>query len=300
MNRGATVRQDPAAGEEEGAAEAAGGGHAHHHVPPLPAEEVLPRLRLRYDRVSSPPPFLKALSLCLPSLSASSLTVSSSSSRGSLASSRGSLASSRGSLSSISFSDIYGVPQYERHDPAGEPLDPHLRYLMPLEAVSRDGSAFTAEPLNHGKTKRSHDTPQSLASLSSRSSLSSLSPPSSPMDTPYHSAPPDCPLTQMTEEYMEQAARGLLEGLRAQSQTMSHGTMLGDSTVGVHQIDKSHRDGGPPGAFTSAGTSSPPSDQGGNSLPTNGVFRFHFRSHSEGQQWKPERQESPEGLHRRV
>ncbi|XP_057696936.1 protein WWC3 [Corythoichthys intestinalis] len=132
----------------------------------------------------------------LKSLSASSLTVSSSSSRGSLASSRGSLASSRGSLSSISFSDIYGAPPYERHD---EPPDPHLRLAPPLEA----------EPAAPGRAKRSHDTPQSLASLSSRSSLSSLSPPSSPMDTPYHSAPQDCPLTQMTDEYMEQAGRGL-------------------------------------------------------------------------------------------
>ncbi|KAA8589699.1 hypothetical protein FQN60_013064 [Etheostoma spectabile] len=159
----------------------------------------------------------------LKSLSASSLTVSSSSSRGSLASSRGSLASSRGSLSSISFSDIYGLPQYERHEVAGEPLDPHLRYLLQPETVSRDCSMFTSDPLSQSKGKRSHDTPQSLASLSSRSSLSSLSPPSSPMDTPYHSAPQDCPLTQMTEEYMEQAGRGLLEGLRAQSQP------LGDS-----------------------------------------------------------------------
>lgn len=191
------------------------------------------------------------------SLSASSLTVSSSSSRGSLASSRGSLASSRGSLSSISFTDIYGVPQYERHDPAGEPLDPHLRYLLPLESVCRDGSVFNPEPLNHGKTKRSHDTPQSLASLSSRSSLSSLSPPSSPMDTPYQSAPPDCPLTQMTEEYMEQAARGLLEGLRVQSQSLSHGSMLSDNTINVHQLEKSHRESGPSGTFTSAGKPSP-------------------------------------------
>lgn len=197
-----------------------------------------------------------SLSLC--SLSASSLTVSSSSSRGSLASSRGSLASSRGSLSSISFTDIYGVPQYERHDPAGEPLDPHLRYLLPLESACRDGSVFNPEPLNHGKTKRSHDTPQSLASLSSRSSLSSLSPPSSPMDTPYQSAPPDCPLTQMTEEYMEQAARGLLEGLRVQSQTLSHGSMLGDNAINVHQLDKGHREsGGPSGTFTSAGKLKP-------------------------------------------
>lgn len=134
----------------------------------------------------------------LKSMSASSLTVSSSSSRGSLASSRGSLASSRGSLSSISFSDIYGFPQYEGG--AGE--EPHLRYLL------------QADPPSHSKNKRSHDPPQSLASLSSRSSLSSLSPPGSPMDTPYL-PPPDCPLTQMTEEYMEQAGgRGLLEGLR--------------------------------------------------------------------------------------
>ncbi|XP_076583127.1 protein WWC3 [Chaetodon auriga] len=194
----------------------------------------------------------------LKSLSASSLTVSSSSSRGSLASSRGSLASSRGSLSSISFSDIYGVPQYERHDGAGEPLDPHLRFLLPPETVSRDCSMFTPDPLTQSKTKRSHDTPQSLASLSSRSSLSSLSPPSSPMDTPYHSAPQDCPLTQMTEEYMEQAGRGLLEGLRAQTQPLSHSAMLSgeDAAVpaAVHQLDnKTHRDSGAQGAFTSTG-----------------------------------------------
>lgn len=169
----------------------------------------------------------------LKSLSASSLTVSSSSSRGSLASSRGSLASSRGSLSSISFTDIYGLPQYERHD--GEPLDPHLRYLLSTDV-------FPSDPLSQTKTKRPHDTPQSLASLSSRSSLSSLSPPSSPMDTPYHSAPQECPLTQMTEEYMEQAGRGLLEEIRAQSQ--SHAlttttTMLGGEEAGLQGESKS-------------------------------------------------------------
>lgn len=184
--------------------------------------------------------------------------MSSSSSRGSLASSRGSLASSRGSLSSISFSDIYGLPQYERHDGVGEPLDPHLRYLLPPETVSRDCSMFTPDPLTQSKAKRSHDTPQSLASLSSRSSLSSLSPPSSPMDTTYHSAPQDCPLTQMTEEYMEQAGRGLLEGLRAQSQPLSHSAMFGGDDVvsptAVHPLDnKSHRESGAPGAFTSTG-----------------------------------------------
>lgn len=180
--------------------------------------------------------------------------MSSSSSRGSLASSRGSLASSRGSLSSISFSDIYGVPQYDRHDGAGEPFDAHLRYLLPVETVSRDCPVFSPDPSTQSKPKRSHDTPQSLASLSSRSSLSSLSPPSSPMDTPYHSAPQDCPLTQMTEEYMEQASRGLLEGLRAQSQTLSHGAAMGGEDAVAHPLDnKSHRDGGTQGAFTSAG-----------------------------------------------
>uniref|UniRef100_A0A671TE80 Protein WWC3-like n=1 Tax=Sinocyclocheilus anshuiensis TaxID=1608454 RepID=A0A671TE80_9TELE len=162
----------------------------------------------------------------LKSLSASNLTVSSSSSRGSLASSRGSLASSRGSLSSVSFTDIYGLPQYERTEGSSDVLDPSFRYLLPLETHSRDGSAFGP--------KRSHDTPQSLTSLSSRSSLSSLSPPSSPMDTPYHSAPQDCPLAQMTEEYMEVASRGLLaEALRNQTQSQQHTTLPGEGEVGI-------------------------------------------------------------------
>uniref|UniRef100_A0A9J8DIB5 WWC family member 3 n=1 Tax=Cyprinus carpio carpio TaxID=630221 RepID=A0A9J8DIB5_CYPCA len=162
----------------------------------------------------------------LKSLSTSNLTVSSSSSRGSLASSRGSLASSRGSLSSISFTDIYGLPQYERTEGSSDVLDPSFRYLLPLETHSRDGSAFGP--------KRSHDTPQSLTSLSSRSSLSSLSPPSSPMDTTYHSAPQDCPLAQMTEEYMEVASRGLLaEGLRNQTQSQQHTTLPGEGEAGI-------------------------------------------------------------------
>lgn len=186
----------------------------------------------------------------LKSLSASSLTMSSSSSRGSLASSRGSLASSRGSLSSISFSDIYGLPQFERLE--GEPLDPHLRYLLPQETTTLRDTMFPTDP--QSKAKRSHDTPQSLASLSSRSSLSSLSPPSSPMDTPYHSAPQECPLTQMTEEYMEQAGRGLLEELRVQSHSLSHPSVLGSedlsSTVG-HPENKSHSPA--QAAFTSTG-----------------------------------------------
>ncbi|XP_051568744.1 protein WWC3-like isoform X2 [Myxocyprinus asiaticus] len=187
----------------------------------------------------------------LKSLSASNLTVSSSSSRGSLASSRGSLASSRGSLSSVSFTDIYGLPQYERPEGGSDVPDPSFRYLLPLETHSRDGSAFGP--------KRSHDTPQSLTSLSSRSSLSSLSPPSSPMDTPYHSAPPDCLLAQMTEEYMEVAGRGLLmEGLRCQTQAQQQSTLPGEGEMGgpatAYLLEgKSHRDGGLQGTHSSTG-----------------------------------------------
>ncbi|XP_067230172.1 protein WWC3 isoform X4 [Chanodichthys erythropterus] len=187
----------------------------------------------------------------LKSLSASNLTVSSSSSRGSLASSRGSLASSRGSLSSVSFTDIYGLPQYERTEGNSDVLDPSFRYLLPLETHSRDVSAFGP--------KRSHDTPQSLTSLSSRSSLSSLSPPSSPMDTPYHSAPQDCPLAQMTEEYMEVASRGLLaEGLRNQTQSQQHTSLPGEGEMGIpataHLLEgKSHRDGVLQGTHSSTG-----------------------------------------------
>uniref|UniRef100_A0A8C4ZEJ8 WWC family member 3 n=1 Tax=Gadus morhua TaxID=8049 RepID=A0A8C4ZEJ8_GADMO len=177
----------------------------------------------------------------LKSLSASSLTVSSSSSRGSLASSRGSLASSRGSLSSISFSDIYGVPQYERHDDAHEP---HPRYLLPadvLAAAARDGAGEAVAPPPQGKPKRSQDTPHSLASLSSRSSLSSLSPPSSPLDTP-HAAVADCPLAQMTEEYLELAGRCLLEGRRGQQ-----------APPLPEETGAAPRDAGHQGPFTSAG-----------------------------------------------
>lgn len=57
---------------------------------------------------------------------------------------------------------------------------------------------------------------------------------------------------------MEQAGRGLLEGLRAQSQSLSHSAMLSGedavSPTAMHQLDnKSHRDSGAQGAFTSTG-----------------------------------------------
>ncbi|XP_076871100.1 protein WWC3 isoform X3 [Brachyhypopomus gauderio] len=191
----------------------------------------------------------------LKSLSASTLTVSSSSSRGSLASSRGSLTSSRGSLSSVSFSDIYGPPQYERPDAPAEPLQP--------------------EPSHRPGAKRGPDAPHSLASLSSRSSLSSLSPPSSPMDTPYHVGPPDCPLAQMTEEYMELAGRGLvLEGLRGPAAALQHSALAGEGDVAGSCSTapllegKSHRDGGVQGAYSAAGVT----------LRSNGVNRSSRRA----------------------
>ncbi|XP_028656641.2 protein WWC3 isoform X3 [Erpetoichthys calabaricus] len=151
----------------------------------------------------------------LKSISANSLTASSGSSRGSLASSRGSLTSSRGSLSSVSFTDIYGLPQYDRVETSVYGDSQHLRFdLFPFDVVAKDTIVYGSDPINMIKSRRSLDTPQSLASLSSRSSLSSLSPPSSPLDTPCHSVSRESPLTQMTEEYVELAGRGILEGIR--------------------------------------------------------------------------------------
>ncbi|XP_008327738.1 protein WWC3 isoform X3 [Cynoglossus semilaevis] len=189
----------------------------------------------------------------LKSLSASSLTVSSSSSLGSLASSRGSLASSRGSLSSVSFSDIYGFPQFERQEGTGDQPETYSRYLPPPEAVFRD-----TDPLSQTKIKQSQDTPQSLTSLSSRSSLSSLSPPSSPMDTSHHSIPQDCCLTQMTEEYVERTGRGLVEVLRTptwlHTSTLSPEDTVSPNLTAVQQLDnKSLRDAIAQGTSTSTG-----------------------------------------------
>ncbi|TVK90640.1 Protein WWC3 [Bagarius yarrelli] len=189
----------------------------------------------------------------LKSLSASTLTMSSSSSRGSLASSRGSLASSRGSLSSLSFTDIYGMPQYERQEACLDIPEQTWRYPVPVEPSCRDIPSVLGP-------KRVHEAPQSLTSLSSRSSLSSLSPPSSPMDTPYNSGPPDCPLTQMTDEYMELASRGLvLEGLRGQTHTQTpqlaalpgEGEAGGASTAHLLEV-KGSRDGSVQGLYSSA------------------------------------------------
>ncbi|KAM6446856.1 protein WWC3 isoform 1-T1 [Liasis olivaceus] len=159
----------------------------------------------------------------LKSLSASSLTISSGSSRGSLASSRGSLASSRGSLSSVSFTDIYGLPQYEKSDTAVE-YGHHMRY-DPVSVDSHNKDVQYHESIGSpasSKQRRSLDTPLSLASLSSRSSLSSLSPPSSPLDTPFLPASRDSPLVHRSEGYEEVSYAGASEVLRAQ------GSVLGE------------------------------------------------------------------------
>ncbi|XP_060689397.1 protein WWC3 isoform X2 [Hemiscyllium ocellatum] len=166
----------------------------------------------------------------LKSLTASSLTVSSSSSRGSLASSCGSLASSRGSLSSVSFTDIYGLPQYETD--ASIDLGCYLQFdLLPFDTIAKDPSFI--DHLGLTKPRRSLDPPQSLASLSSRSSLSSLSPPSSPLDTPYLSASRDSPLAQMNEEFEELLGRSDSEHLRLQAQAVCHDLQEAASAQGA-------------------------------------------------------------------
>nr|XP_004663750.2 protein WWC3 [Jaculus jaculus] len=191
----------------------------------------------------------------LKSLSASTLTVSSGSSRGSLASSRGSLASSRGSLSSISFTDIYGLPQYEKADAECGQL---LRFdLIPFDSLGRDVSF--ADPQGHSgfhKQRRSLDTPQSLASLSSRSSLSSLSPPSSPLDTPFLPASRDSPLAQLADGF-EVPGLGALDRLRAQASALGDEDLQGTATFqpqGIPGDGEGPRERGPQLAAATSGT----------------------------------------------
>ncbi|XP_040279698.1 protein WWC3 [Bufo bufo] len=178
----------------------------------------------------------------LKSFSASTLTVSSGSSRGSLASSRVSPASSRGSLSSISFSDIYGLPHYEKPESHSE-FSQHMRFeMLPLDAVCRD--IQYSETPGFSKQKMSLDTPRSLASLSSRSSLSSLSPPSSPLDTPFLSASRDSPLAQMSEGLED--IMGALDIIRGHGSSLpdeeTHGTS--SHLIGCHTENRSLREGG--------------------------------------------------------
>uniref|UniRef100_A0A8I5N0P5 WWC family member 3 n=1 Tax=Papio anubis TaxID=9555 RepID=A0A8I5N0P5_PAPAN len=192
----------------------------------------------------------------LKSLCASTLTVSSGSSRGSLASSRGSLASSRGSLSSVSFTDIYGLPQYEKPDAEGGQL---LRFdLIPFDSLGRDAT-FTepAGPSGFHKQRRSLDTPQSLASLSSRSSLSSLSPPSSPLDTPFLPASRDSPLAQLVDS-CEGPGLGALDRLRAHASALGDEDLPGMAALQPHGVpgdgEGPHEPGPPPASAPVGGT----------------------------------------------
>ncbi|KAI5939278.1 Protein WWC3 [Manis javanica] len=191
----------------------------------------------------------------LKSLSASTLTVSSGSSRGSLASSRGSLASSRGSLSSVSFTDIYGLPQYEKPDAeGGQPL----RFdLVPFDSLGRD-TPFPEPmgPVGCHRQRRSLDTPQSLASLSSRSSLSSLSPPSSPLDTPFLPASRDSPLAQLGDG-LEVPGLGTLDRLRAQASALGEEDLQGTASLQPHGFPgdgEGPRERGPQVAAAPVGT----------------------------------------------
>ncbi|KAM7044319.1 protein WWC3 isoform 3-T3 [Molossus nigricans] len=191
----------------------------------------------------------------LKSLSASTLTVSSGSSRGSLASSRGSLASSRGSLSSVSFTDIYGLPQYDKPDAECSQL---LRFdLIPFDSLARDAPfSDPPGPLGFHKQRRSLDTPQSLASLSSRSSLSSLSPPSSPLDTPFLPASRDSPLAPLGDN-LEVPGLGTLDRLRAQASALGEEDLQGAASLPPHALPgdgEGPRERGPQVAPIATGT----------------------------------------------
>lgn len=124
----------------------------------------------------------------LKTLSASTLSVSSSSSLGSL-----STTSSKGSLSSgLSFTDIYGGPQYgggtlcQQERPV-DMVDLHRRVEKLLKGSDQSTTSSAtgqvpAVPNNLGTPSPGRSQP----SLSPRSSLSSVSPPISPL---YENAP---------------------------------------------------------------------------------------------------------------
>ncbi|XP_072674635.1 protein WWC3-like isoform X2 [Canis lupus baileyi] len=159
------------------------------------------------------------------SLSASTLTVSSGSIRRSLASSRGSLASSHGSLSSVSFTNIYSLPQYNKPDAECGQL---LRFdLIPFNSLGGDAPFLDSPvPLCFHKQRCSLDTLQSLASLSSRSSLSSLSLPSSPLDMHFLPASCDSPLAQLGDTFKVR--------LRAQDFVLGDEDLLGKAPLQPH------------------------------------------------------------------
>lgn len=135
-------------------------------------------------------------------------------------------------MSSVSFTDIYGLPQYDKPDAECGQL---LRFdLIPFDSLGRD-APFLDPPVPSGfhKQRRSLDTPQSLASLSSRSSLSSLSPPSSPLDTPFLPASRDSPLTQLGDTF-EVPGLGTLDRLRAQASALGDEDLPGTVSLQPH------------------------------------------------------------------
>lgn len=84
-------------------------------------------------------------------------------------------ASSKGSLSSLSFTDIYGLPQCSA-DPSLQDLHKRIGHLI------QGSSQVTASPSYEEPNTISLSVGHSVPSLSPRSSLSSISPPVSPYE----------------------------------------------------------------------------------------------------------------------
>lgn len=145
-------------------------------------------------------------------MSASTLSVSSSSSLGSL--STGSLsASSKGSLSSLSFTDIYGLPQCSA-DPTLQDLQKRIGHLIQSRTLTSAPSNFEES------TNTPHSVGHSISSLSPRSSLSSISPPVSP----YEYGPP--PSYEQT--HLERLQRQLPSSLEEQIADLKLSPSLSD------------------------------------------------------------------------
>ncbi|XP_015419452.1 PREDICTED: LOW QUALITY PROTEIN: protein WWC3 [Myotis davidii] len=129
-----------------------------------------------------------------------------------------------------SFTDIYGLPQYDKPDAAE--CSQLLRFdLIPFDSLGREAPFSEPQvPPGFHKQRRSLDTPQSLASLSSRSSLSSLSPPSSPLDTPFLPPSRDSPLAPLGDN-LEVPGLGTLDRLRAQASALGEEDLQGAASL---------------------------------------------------------------------
>ncbi|ELK30196.1 Protein WWC3 [Myotis davidii] len=128
------------------------------------------------------------------------------------------------------FTDIYGLPQYDKPDAAE--CSQLLRFdLIPFDSLGREAPFSEPQvPPGFHKQRRSLDTPQSLASLSSRSSLSSLSPPSSPLDTPFLPPSRDSPLAPLGDN-LEVPGLGTLDRLRAQASALGEEDLQGAASL---------------------------------------------------------------------